>query len=164
MVSGVTQFQTGTPFTIATNDDYSGNANVDAKPWNASTLDVKLGRGDRAFANCVGSACENNFWFRTKDASGNAIFTVPANGSAVASVNQTRNLFYNPGFQNWNLAAFKKFLITERHAVQFRTEFFNWPNHPNWSGADTNPRSASFGKVSGKSSSREIQLSLRYSF
>jgi hypothetical protein len=28
----------------------------------------------------------------------------------------------------------------------------------------TNPRNANFGKVTGKSSNREIQLSLRYNF
>jgi hypothetical protein len=48
--------------------------------------------------------------------------------------------------------------------VQFRAEFFNFPNHPNWGGATTDPNSAAFGKVTSKSSNREIQLSLRYSF
>lgn len=37
-------------------------------------------------------------------------------------------------------------------------------NHPNWGGVDTNPRRATFGKVSGKTGERNVQLSLRYSF
>jgi hypothetical protein len=59
---------------------------------------------------------------------------------------------------------FKEFAITERHRALFRVESFNWPNHPNWGGVDSNPRSATFGKVTGKSSERNLQLSLRYSF
>lgn len=159
-MSGVVQFQSGTPFTVQSGDDYSGNGNVDNKPWNASTLNLTY---NRQFANCVGAACENNFWF-TPTANGQPIFTLPGNGTASSAVNQTRNLFYNPGFQNWNVAGFKDFVITEQHRVQFRAEFFNFPNHPNWSGPDTNPRAANFGKVTGKTSNREIQLSLRYSF
>ena len=75
-----------------------------------------------------------------------------------------RNDFYQPGFQNWNLGLFKEFAATERHKVLFRVEAFNWPNHPNWGGVDGNPRNATFGKVTGKSSERNLQLSLRYSF
>ena len=159
-ISGVTQFQTGTPFTVTSGDDYSGNGNVDQKPWNASTLDLNY---TQQFANCVGTACEPNFWF-VPTSGGSPIFTIPSNGTPSSSVNQTRNLFYNPGFQNWNVSVFKTFSITERHKVQFRSEFFNWINHPNWGGVDTNPRGANFGKVTAKSSNREIQLALRYFF
>jgi len=68
------------------------------------------------------------------------------------------------GFQNWNLAMFKSFKFTETQAVQFRFEAFNFPNHPNWGGFDSNPTSVAFGMVTGKSSERNVQLSLRYSF
>jgi hypothetical protein len=48
--------------------------------------------------------------------------------------------------------------------VTFKFEAFNWINHPNWGGVDTNPTAATFGKITGKSSERNLQLSLRYSF
>ena len=86
----------------------------------------------------------------------------PAPGTFAST--QTRNEFYNPGFQNWNLSLFKTFPIAESHAVQFRVDAFNWINHPNWDGATTNPTSSVFGKVTSKGSERNIQLSLRYSF
>ena len=162
-VTGVIQFQTGTPITIGRGVDYAGiGSGSEGQPWNVNG-DAGLSRGERAFANCVGSICENNFWFRTTTPSGGAIFTQPAAGTYA---NQNRNSlpFAGPGFQNWNIAGFKEFLITEQHRVQFRAEFFNFPNHPNWGGASTDPASATFGKVTSKSSERNIQLSLRYNF
>ncbi len=59
---------------------------------------------------------------------------------------------------------FKSFKFTERQFIQFRAEFFNLPNHPNWNGVDTNPTNQTFGMVTNKNSERNIQLSLRYSF
>ena len=55
-------------------------------------------------------------------------------------------------------------MFTERQGLQFRAEAFNFPNHPNWSGVDTNPTSATFGMVTSKFSERNLQLSLRYTF
>jgi hypothetical protein len=158
-ITGVTQFQTGTPITIGSTDDFPGIGSGDFKPWNVNG-NAGLSRGERAFSQ---GAADSNFWFRPTNADGSAIFTIPAAGTFG---NQNRNSlpFYNVGFQNWNAAVFKDFSITETHALQFRAEFFNLPNHPNWGGADTNPRSGTFGKVTSKSSERNVQLSLRYSF
>ena len=60
-------------------------------------------------------------------------------------------------------------IVRESQNVQFRAEAFNFPNHPNWGGAngggvDSNPRSATFGKITNKGGERNIQLSLRYQF
>ncbi|MCU1272600.1 MAG: Cna protein B-type domain protein, partial [Bryobacterales bacterium] len=80
---------------------------------------------------------------------------------------RSRNIFYNPGFQNWNGGLFKDFHVTEKQYLTFRAEAFNFLNHPNWSGADTNPNSKYFGQVTNKDSNqpnRNLQLSLRYTF
>ena len=60
----------------------------------------------------------------------------------------------------------KEFVIKESHALQFVVEGFNWLNHPNWNGPDTNPNNltTTFGKVTSKGGSREMQVALRYSF
>jgi hypothetical protein len=126
---------------VATAEDFAGIGSSDAQPWEV-TGDPKLPRGERKFSV---STSDSNFYFRTTNASGGAMFATPASGTF--SRTQTRNsLLYNPGFQNWNLAVFKDFTLRENQRIQFRSEFFNWPNHPNWGGADANPRSGRSAK------------------
>ncbi len=157
-VTGVSQFQTGTPFTVGTGDDFAGIGSSDSQPWEIGG-NPALPRGDRKFSS---SAADANYYFLSRNNDGTAIFATPAAGTF--SRTQTRNTLYNPGFQNWNLALFKDFRVTEGHRISIRGEFFNWLNHPNWSAPVANPRSAAFGKVNSKSSERNVQLSLRYSF
>jgi hypothetical protein len=160
-MSGTVQFQTGAPFTIGNGDDYLGIGSTNGKPWNLSGSPnrPKQFANRNASLNFTGVTAQ---WFETT-VGGSPYAVRPANGQLP---NQNRNSisFNNVGFQNWNGAAFKSFNVTERQFVQFRAEFFNLPNHPNWGGVDANPTSATFGKVTGKSSERNIQLSLRYSF
>jgi hypothetical protein len=154
----VTQFQTGTPFWVGTTDDNAGvgpgsgndGEGVPQTPWNIT--------GDTGVSSQVFSegAADQNFWFNPK------AFTKPAPGTFAGP--GTRNQVYNPGFQNWTGALFKTFGITETQRVTFRSEFYNFPNHPNWNAADRNPTSGTFGKVTAKSFERTIQLSLRYTF
>lgn len=154
-VSGVTQFQTGTPVVVGTADDFAGIGNSNTQLWEMNGTPTN----PQAFSE---SQTDSNFWF-TPTANGTAIFAQPAAGTFSATQTRATKLF-NPGFQNWNIAAMKDFRLNERHAFQVRAEFFNWPNHPNWGGVTANPRSAVFGKVNSKSSERNVQLSLRYSF
>lgn len=160
-ISGVSQFQTGTPFTVGRGDDYLGIGSADTKPWslNGQTATPFKFANRNASGNYTGIT---DYWF-SPTVNGQAWATKPANG---AYPNQNRNSvsFQNPGFQNWNLALFKSFAISERHRVQFRAEAFNWLNHPNWQGVNTDPNAATFGMVTGKDSQRNLQLSLRYSF
>lgn len=160
-VSGVVQFQTGAPFTIARTDDYLGIGSSNDKPWSL-TGDTDLPRkfaNETAAGNYVGVT---DYYFNPRP--GGTLWAYkPANGELP---NQNRNSipFNNVGFQNWNIALFKSFRFAETQSVQFRFEAFNFPNHPNWGGVDANPTSTSFGMVTGKSSERNIQLALRYSF
>ncbi len=163
-LSGVTQFQTGTPFTVGNGDDYLGTGSTVTKPWNLSGEPVL--KHEFAHTNAAGNYTGiNAFWFDPIRNSANAqtLATKPANGTFPNQNRQSIGL-HNPGFQNWNLSAFKNIRFAERHTIQFRLEAFNWINHPNWNGADTNPTSATFGLTTGKGSERNLQLSLRYSF
>jgi hypothetical protein len=160
-MSGVTQFQTGTPFSVGRGDDFLGIGSTDGKPWNLSGPGEF--KGQFSNRNAAGNyADDTNFWFNPRPG-GQPWATIPANGTFP---NQNRNsiTFHNPGFQNWNLALFKSFQTFEKQALQFRFEAFNWPNHPNWGGVNVDPLNAIFGKVTTKSSQRNLQLSLRYQF
>jgi hypothetical protein len=159
-LSGLVQFQTGTPFSVGTGDDFAGvGPGSGAQFWRVNgspnLADPKFSEG----------AADNNYYFTVwgdPAARTSPVFTRPAAGTFVKD--RVRNILYNPGFQNWTGALFKNFVFAERHKVQFRGEVFNIPNHPNWSGADTNPTSGTFGKVTAKNFERTFQLSLRYSF
>ncbi len=159
-ISGVNQFQTGTPFSIGNGDDYLGIGSTNGKTWNLAGAPDRSGQFSNRTA--AGNFEDGNFFFQ-RTVGGSPLATRPANGTLP---NQNRNSigFNNPGFQNWNLAAFKAFRITERQALTFRAEGFNWINKANFGGVDTNPTSATFGKVTGKGSERTMQLSLKYSF
>jgi hypothetical protein len=160
-ITGVTQFQTGGPVKIQTSDDFAG---IGPGSGNQISYFWKFSGGDpsypRQFAS-GGNAADPAQWLTVSNG-GTALFTAPAAGTIVRD--RLRNMFYNPGFQNWNLGLFKEFAASERHKVLFRAEAFNWLNHPNWGGMDTNPRNSTFGKVTGKNDQRNLQLSLRYSF
>ena len=60
-----------------------------------------------------------------------------ANPAAGTFGNAPRNIIYNPGEQQWDIALFKNFNLGGTRRAQFRAEFFNFPNHPNWANVQT---------------------------
>jgi len=59
-----------------------------------------------------------------------------------------RNAIRGPGFWNFDFGVVKRFNLTERVNLQFRAEFFNAFNHPNFE----NPRNATEGSPTVTSS------------
>jgi hypothetical protein len=92
-----------------------------------------------------------------------AAFAAPAQGTFG---NAPRDLVYNPGEQNWDIAFFKNFRLTGTQKLQFRAEIFNFINHANWNNvASSDPSNANFGRITTKRDERrDVQLSLRYQF
>jgi hypothetical protein len=88
--------------------------------------------------------------------------------------------FVGPGFHRLDFSLFKQFQLTERFRLEFRSEFFNLTNHPNFSnpgfggnGVTAAPGSLdytsnSFGTITstrdGQNDQREIQFALKLSF
>jgi len=62
-------------------------------------------------------------------AKGSSIMIPPALGTFGT---MGRNLFRDSGFRNWDFGVAKKWTFGERLAAQFRAEFFNIINHPNF--------------------------------
>jgi hypothetical protein len=70
-----------------------------------------------------------------------------------------------PGFQNFDLSLYKDFSIAEQKRIQFRAEFFNALNHPNFGNPGLAFGTSSFGVISSVvGTGREVQLGLRFDF
>lgn len=72
-----------------------------------------------------------------------------------------------PGFFNWDSSLGKKFHLTESKYFDFRAEFFNFTNHPNFNGPDRSwaPTSATFGQITSTlNSSRNLEFVLKFHF
>jgi len=173
-LSGITQFQTGLPCSVAAANDYAG-VGPDANYGCGVNGQYWVVNGDPKIIGTFGSTGQ---WFATTNPDGSPIFTAPAFGTF--NTQRVRNIIYQPGFSNWNMGLFKSFPITESVGLQFRAEAYNVWNHPNWCGASgcsgttniaLNPTNTStFGKVLAKgggssgSGERNLQLSLRLYF
>ena len=84
-----------------------------------------------------------------------------ANGVLVG--NAGRNRFYGPGLKEVDFSTFKNIRLMERLKLQFRAEFFNVLNHPNFAAPnflnDANNETGILASTS--TSSRQIQLGLK---
>jgi len=114
-------------------------------------------------------------------AAGNSVLIPPALGTFGT---MGRNIFRDTGFRNVDFSVAKNFKWGERFAAQFRIEFFNIFNHPNFANpfggqngwAHNDPSTGSFGcscatpdvaasnPVIGSGGSRAVQLGLKLTF
>ena len=85
--------------------------------------------------------------------------------------NAGRNFVIGPGTADFDFALLKRFpLFSENRYLQFRSEFFNIANHPNFDNPNNLVTSPSFGRVTSagasdpRLSSRQIQFALRLVF
>ena len=150
-ISGSSFFRTGTPFSITRNNDIAGVGDGGfGQPYNL--VGDPLEGANQKFS----TGNDQNFWFNP------AAFAAPAQGTFG---NAPRNLIYNPGEQQWDIALFKNFSLGGSYKMQFRIECFNFPNHANLSGPQTDPTNANFGRSTGKDGNRrDVQLGLRFQF
>ncbi|MCA1577971.1 MAG: carboxypeptidase regulatory-like domain-containing protein [Acidobacteria bacterium] len=149
-ISGVALVVSGQPLTVCRGDDDAGVGDSDCQPWNlVGNTEVESPSFSR------GRNVDQNFWFNP------AAFARPAPGTFG---NARRNILRGPVFQSWDIAISKTFSISEGTRLQFRSEFFNFPNHPNLANPDTNPTSPNFGRVLGKAGERNVQFGLRLYF
>jgi hypothetical protein len=164
-LSGLAQFQTGLPCSVGAGNDYAG-VGLDGSFGCGNVGQFWTVNGNPTILGLMAHNGNNdpNQWFSTTNADGSKIFTQPAAGTFNLQ-NGIRDLIYQPGFDNWNLGLFKKFVVNERLNMQFRAEAYDAFNHPNWSGPGLNPTAANFGKVTGKTNDvRNLQVSLRLQF
>jgi hypothetical protein len=126
-LNGIQQYQTGTPMTVISGKDNSLTA---------------LG-GDRAILTGQTIARPDGSdpvrkWFNTAAFAVNPIGTFGTLG---------KGTLRGPKMFAWDMGLFKTIPATERMRLQFRAEFFNIFNHPNFNNPAASVSSASFGQI-----------------
>jgi hypothetical protein len=94
-------------------------------------------------------------WFNT------AAFAIAPFGSFG---NAGRNILDGPSLQTVNLSLVKNTRLREGVSLQFRTETFNFLNHPNFSLPDIFVGSPTFGHILSAGDPRHIQFGLKLLF
>jgi hypothetical protein len=160
-VNGIVTLQTGSPYSVtAANDGLLGFARVE-------------------YANCTGdpfagATTDPNRYTSTGFLINPAAFSQPGPGQFGTC---RPRKFHGPGIRMLDFSIFKDFRFSEHKYLQFRAEFFNAFNHPNFANPSANISSpGSFGKVSntlapilgtdsgGPGDPREIQFALKLYF
>jgi hypothetical protein len=83
-----------------------------------------------------------------------------------------RNTFYGPGYKNFDMVIAKNTKITERFTLEFRSEFYNLFNHPNFQQPDNfindgsffGQSSAQVGRNDGTTGARQLQFGMKLHF
>jgi outer membrane receptor protein involved in Fe transport len=152
-VNGFFVVQSGTPLSVTNATSGQGLGGADSSPTASLYSNVisgvpfiTSGANDKKLNNYVNKAA----W--SKAPSG----TVGNSG---------RGMFRGPGQANLDFSAFKTFPIRERVRLEFRSEFFNITNHPNFGNPNVSMDSASFGQItSTTTNARIIQFALKLLF
>ena len=183
-ISGISIFQSGTPFSVT--DSGAGSAFL-GLGFTPGTLGGQLASG-----STVASGLSSGNIHQRIDGYLNpsAFTTAPQLYPAQCDPNQPdptifpnanfcttafgdlgRNIYRGPSQQNWDFSLIKNFHLTERNAIRFTADFFNIWNHANFGNPTVTdvetigtPNSP-FGKITSTvGTPRLIQFSLRYSF
>ncbi len=163
-VSGVTTIQGGQPMSLT--DSNGGGVFGLNGPTDISRIQMAPGM---TYANLVTpGGVENrlNNYFNTS-----AIGSIPYVGTdpnATLWGNSGVGIIYGPGQFNFDATIGKTTRVgglSENAALQFRVEFFNLFNHPQFSNPDTNLEDGGFGQITTSAvNPRVLQLALKYIF
>jgi len=78
--------------------------------------------------------------------------------------NSGTNILRGPGIVNFDISAFKTFLITESKRIEFRSEWFNAFNHPQFLNPSAAVNTGTTGQLLNARPSRQIQMALKFLF
>jgi hypothetical protein len=152
-VSSILQAQSGYPFTVNYKGDPvnigGGSGGILIRPNPAvdasgHPIDANLPAGTRTTAQ----------WFNT------SAFVQP--NASFGSIG--RNSMIGPKMTNLDATIARTFHVKEKVAAQFRAEFFNVANHPNYNLIGRIVNDPTFGIVQNQLSPRQIQFALKLAF
>jgi hypothetical protein len=176
-VSGITIFQSGSPFSVT---DSGGGTGFLGAGFTPGTLTGSLASGSTlASALTTGDIHRRLDGYLNVNAFTTAPLLYPAQCDPVNNPNFCttdfgnlgRNVFRGPHQQNWDFSLIKNFKLSERQQLRFTTDFFNIWNHANFGNpsvtdVETIPLANSpFAKITSTAGTpRLVQFSLRYAF
>lgn len=162
-VSGVTTIQDGTPLTITDGNGGSifglSSSRAEMCPGATYTSAVTSGGVEARLGGASGGPGYINAGaFCTAD--------LPQIGNGTGWGNSGIGILLGPGNVNFDFSVLKTTRIKERHIIQFRSEFFNFFNHPQFANPATVVSTpATFGQITATSvGPRIIQFALKYNF
>jgi hypothetical protein len=145
-LSGVTTFESGVPFTVSNGVDADG---IGGAAVDRPNVNIHGRRGVRAvprtdpqgFITGYVNPDDNNAPIDPSTAYfiGNPTYTVGLPGSVARMGNLGRNTERTPGLNNFNVNLLKRSRISESKSVEFRTEFYNIFNHPQYGTGSVSP-------------------------
>ncbi len=156
-LSGVVTFQSGQPLSFsdtAFTNIYGGTGRAELCPNINSGLIVTPGRIESKLNNYFNTSAVN--------------CAPPAIGNGYDWGNSGAGIVLGPGERAADLSAGKTFKMpgpSEVSSLQFRAEFYNATNHPNFTAPGTTANSSSFGQITSMSvAPRLVQFGLKYLF
>ena len=159
-VDGIVTFQSGRPFTIV---DSAGGSTFTPIGPDQSTASIAPGFNASSAYTSGSLATKLNSYVNI-----NAFMPAPVVGpdGSTGYGNLGRNIFRGPFEQNWDFSIGKTFSFTENQRLEFRTEFFNLWNHPNFNNPSfVDVSGPEFGAITTMAGTpRVIQFMLRYGF
>ena len=152
-LSGVTQAQSGRPFTIVTGVDSNGDTNNGSDRPNINTAgSFTWDDNRRTFTN-------NGYYVTALGNNGLPLANTQPNGG-----NAPRNAERGPGFWNTDLALLKRFDLPGRPIFTLRVDAFNVFNQDSYGIPNTNMSSPSFGTNTNNWGQRVLQLGGKITF
>ena len=146
-VNTITTFQSGFPIGLTTTVNQTNSFGGGSRPNNSGKS-----------AKLTGSVVQRlDRYFDT------SVFSQPA-PFTFGNTSRTLPDVRTPGLMNFDFSVTKVTDITERVSIQFRAEFFNGFNHPNFGGPGTALGVANFGVISSALDPRIIQFGLKLIF
>ena len=154
-VSGIVTVQSGLPFTPTVGDRANtgvGGQRPDVIAAPIMPQNVNCWFYTSSNSTCTGLLPDASNWF-----------AVPPQYLRYGTGG--RNILRADGLKTWDFSLFKIFRVTESKYFQFRSEFFNFTNHPTFAAPSTRVDVGSGGSISSTlNPARQIQMALKFYF
>jgi hypothetical protein len=165
-VAAITQYQTGNPLNLVVGEGGGFTGEQTLRPDVIGPI-TNLGNPNQWFSNIVCNPAAG-------PCAPGAVFAIPVNASGQFHFGDLgRNVIIGPGFSNTDFSIVKATKIRENYRLEFRADFFDIFNHPNFGnpGLTVLPGSTTLGVITStrfppgdSGSSRQIQFALKFKF